>query len=482
MAVELGLTFDLSAWRKGVRNAAGIVKQGLGDKALTPFQRGVKKTLASVKKRFISFGKVVSTALKTALGPIATLFALAAILAGIKKMLTGSLQAFRDYSDSVTKLDASLRTLNGVNVEAAKQQVKELGEQLRLSMGIKAAETNAAFSTFITRGFDLRQARQLTLLAANYAKKSGKPITDVTKQIADAANGSVDAMKKLGVEINTTGNKVRDGESAVLALKAAYGDIGSELTNPSERLAAAWNDLAISLGERISPVIEPIIQGFSDFVTGLTQTEEGKQILDGIADALKTSVDWIGKAIQFTTNLVGIIMNGSKVIYHTIREVLLDLAADFNETMMKHPFMKFLMGKLGIDMESVRTAFREMADESAKASAEAMGAWEKSMEGAMGDKSVGIFGKLNSIREQGAAAREAAAASLAAEIAATKNEGFAGNPAQQAEAAKLEQKRAAAQKQLEGRANAYGDVRSGQQVSVSIVSRRPDRFRKARLA
>ena len=480
---ELGLKFNLSAWSRGIKQAAGTVKKALGPSVLTPFERGAKKAARTLKMVFAGAGRAIGAALKSAFAPLIAIFAVGAIFATIKKTLTGSLQAFRDYSDSVTTLTAALETLNGVSVEEIKQRVADLGNELRLALGITSAETNRAFSTFVTRGFDERQARQLTILAANYAKKSGKPIADVTKQIADAANGSVDAMKELGVEITTTGNRVNDGVSAVLALKAAYGDIGADLANPSERLAAAWNQLAITLGENISPILEPIIQGLSDFVTGLAQTEEGRKFVQDIADAFGSAVDFIGEAILRTTGFVEAVISGSKVVYHTLREVLLKLAADMNELIMKHPVLKFLAGKLGFDPGPMREAYREMAKESAKASAEAIGGWQQGRDAMSGQRSgTGILGRMDSIRQQGAAAREAATASLQREMAATQNEGFAGDPAKQAEALKMAQKQAAAQKQLAGRARAYGEVPDRDfKMSVTMVGRRNNPFSKRAL-
>ncbi len=497
---QVGLLFDLSSWKKGVRKAGSIVKKGVSSKLLSPFDKAVKKSVKGMKTLFSGLGKFIKGVLTSAFAPLLALFAVGAIISTIKNTLTGSLGAYREYSDSVTTLQAALQSVNETDVDGATESVKKLGEQLRLSMGITAAETNNAFANFITRGFDVSQARQLTILAANYAKKSGKPIADVQKQIADAANGEIGAIKELGIQINATGDKTKDAEAAVIALKGAYGDIGADLANPSERLAAAFNQLGVTLGEKISPILEPIIQGFSDFVTGLTQTEEGQKLLDGIANTLKTMVErtlWFIKAIS---NLVEMVKSSGSVIWNYLNKLFNDIMATLLEKLRELPGGDWLLEKMGFDPEHAADGFREGAAEFNKALGESMTDFSKAQDDFInGRADQGAAGYINRIREAGKEAREDAAKSLPEEIASTKNEGFAGDPAKEAEEKKKqeqekrreEEERKKWEKDQEERKKAldannkrvagYASANAGQQVSVQIKSTKPDRFRRSRV-
>jgi hypothetical protein len=489
----VGLQFDLSAWRKGVRDAGAIVRKGISATLLRPFDIAVRKTVRAMRATFAAAGNFIKGVLSSALAPLLGLLAVAKIIDSIKDALTGSLAAYRQYADSVTVLRAALNTLGArIDTDGAVASVKELGEQLRLAMGITGTEVNQAFAALLTRGFDMAQARQLTILAANYAKKSGKPIQDVARQIADAANGSVNAMKDLGVQIVATGDRVRDGEAAVIALKAAYGDIGSELANPSERLAAAWNMLAVSLGEKISPILEPIIQGFSDLVVGLTRTEQGQQVLQAIADALRDIVERISSAIVFVSNLVQMIKSGGSVIVALLKGYINEAMQFFLDQLRKLPGADWLLERMGLDGKKLSEALGENAKAAADQVRAATNEFARAQDSLLrGDSGAGFAGQFGALIDAGRRAREEAAASLQQEIGATAGLGFAGRPAQEIEAAKAARaqaaqeqaaarQREAAVRAMNTRVAGMADARAGQQVSVRIMSTRPDRFRKAR--
>lgn len=478
----VGLQLDLEPWRQGVRGAGALVRRGINGALLRPFDAAMKKSAMGLKGVFGGVSKFIKGALSSAFAPLIALFTVAKVLGAIKDVIVGSYEAFNDYSDSVVMLQSALRTLGkGVDVSAATEEVKGLGEQLRLAMGLTGTEVNKAFGTLVTRGFDMRQARQLTILAASYAKKSGKPIEEVTKKIADAANGSVDAMKDLGVQITATGDRVRDGEAAVLALKGAYGDIGSELADPSERLAAAWNMMAVSLGEKISPVIDPIVQGISDFVVGLTKTEEGQAMIQKVADAIRFVVEFIKQAIISVSNLVEMTKAGGGVIVGLLKAYINEVMRFWVDALRSLPGGDWLLEKMGLDGEGMSAAFREQSqaamDEVRAASSDfmrAQGEWLR------GESDTGIAGQFGALMEAGKREREAAAKALQDEIRGTAGETFAGRPAQEAQEAADAKRRDAAIKSMNSKVTGRAGVEEGQKVGLRIISARSDRWRKAR--
>jgi hypothetical protein len=482
----VGLRFDLSAWRKGVSDAATLVKKGLGGAVMKPFDTAIRKTGMALRSTFGSAGKFIKGVLTSAFAPLIALLAVGAIIRGIKEALTGSLAAYRDYSDSVTTLQSALRSMGeGVDVSGATAEVKKLGDQLRLTMGIAGAETNRVMADMLTRGFTGPQARQLTILAANFAKKTGKPLQDVARLIGDAANGSAEAIKGLGVQIAPTGNRVKDAEAAVLALKAAYGDIGADLANPSERLAAAWGQLAVSLGEKISPIIEPLVQGFADFVTGLTQTEEGEKMLTQIAETLKGIIDWTMYLARVTVNFVDVIKGTGSVIWAYLNKLFNDIMESLFTALRALPGGDWLLEQMGFSPEHAAEAFAEGSREAAKKLQDATGPLLQANENFWSGRDNAMIGGVKDVMDAGKRSREEAAASLSQEMAATRGMGFAGNPAMQQEAARA----AAAQGTTQGRGaqrtqrvRGTGSVQSGQRLDVRIVSARGDRFRKTRMA
>lgn len=480
---DVGLRFDLSAWRKGIRDAEKIVKDGLQGKPLKHFDRQVKNSTAGAKKEFGGLGGFISRTLLKAFAPLLGLLAIGAIFSKIKQAIGESLKAFRDYSDSVTQLRAALGTLGAdVNMDAAVGQVRELGNQLRMALGVTGAEVNRAFSDFITRGFDTRQARQLTILAANYAKKTGKPLADIAKKIADAANGSVDAIKDLGVQVSATGDKVRDSMAAVAALKGAFGEIGTDLANPSERLAAAWNALAVAFGERIAPILEPVIQGFADFVTGLTQTERGAVILDRIAQTLGTIVNWLFKAIETWVNWEELLFNFERVIWATMRKLAADLLKLVFDTISKLPGSDYIFEKLGFDPKTAGAGFAEAAAAAKKEMETAQERATKSLNGMFGGEGGNLTGGIREMMEAGKRAREEAARALREEMSATRDKTFAGRVAYDAEAAKKKQGAVNETAVSNQARRVAADAGPGTRVTLVVQPRGRDRLRKLRPA
>jgi hypothetical protein len=509
----VGLKFDLDPWRKGVASAATLVKKGLSDKTLGPFDKAVRRTVFTMRKTFAPVGKYIGGVLRTAFSPLTALLGAGGTIFLVKKALTESLAAYREYSDSVTTLRAAIESLGeGIDTAPLLADAKQLGDQLRLAMGIQGGETNRALATLLTRGFDPAQARQLAILAANYAKTTGKELKDVTKQIADAANGSVDAIKELGVEITVTGDRVADAEAAVIALKGAYGDIGADLANPSERLAAAWNELYVALGERISPILEPIIQGFADLVTGLTQTEEGREYLDQVAESLGKGIEMATKFTKGIISFTEMVIFGAKATVAAVLEAVLEIQGAINGLISSLPASGLIGEKLfGADFETISRNQKDMAKVLGEDMRANLAQFEEAQAAFMSGQgtSGSALRALDQIMQEGADTRNQSRRDLMAEMDATKGQGFAGLPAMeqqrqqeeaeeerqyQAQKARM-QKMAAdaqrqreqqvadrdgAQEQLNQQVRGRGNVSEGTRVSLTIQSTRPDRYRKAR--
>lgn len=478
---QVGLQFGLGAWRKGINNAASLVKRGLGTAVMTPFEKAVKKATDGARRRLQGMANFGKSVLSKVFSPVSGAIAGIASLAGAHRLLSKSLSAYRDHSDSVVMLQAALRTLGDVDVEKTTERVDALGRSIRAAMGISRDQTNKAFGDLVTRGFDETQARQLTIIAANFAKKTGQPIEQVARLIGEAANGSANAIKRLGVEIVPTGDAVKDAQAAVLALRDSYGDIGADLANPSERLAAAWNDLYVALGEKISPILEPIIEGISDLVSGLTQTEEGNRQLERMAHWLSVSVNFIGELIKRTGSFLKATWEGTKALVNFLLAGLAkigELGARVIETLS--------FGR--IDLSGFRATMKEMSSISFEQGKNAgVAAGDAFMKSVSLDGPDGDFFGLKDIQEAGRKLREESRAQLAEETAAM--EGFAGRRAQEADRrrreAELARQMQARQRATEAnnrRLSGMADASTGDRISVRLVGRRADRWRRARFA
>lgn len=475
--IGLGLRFNLADWRRGIGRAGDVVRKELGgEKTFNPFKKAAARAALSMKKSFDGPLSAIGGKLDALRGNFLAWIAAGAGIYGVARAIWSSAQAAYDHEDAVVRLRAALNTLGkSVNIEAAEKQVEVLGTKLQQALGIARTETVDTFANFVTRGFDTRQAQQLTILAANYARKTGKPLEDVQRKIADAANGNVDAIKELGVQVASTGNKVLDAQNAILALKAAYGETGAELTNPTDRLQAAIGDLQLALGERLLPLFSPLIDFTADFVNGLLKSEEGRVILDGIASSLRDGIEFAKGFAQGVSNFVEVAKSGVKILVAFVKLAAVDTIQRLVELWNSSPISKLVEKGLGV--EGLGAEFtKSLNDYSAKATAdirEASSTFMMSQNALLrGDNSAGVASTVQSLAEKGRAMREQATSELTGEIASTRNETFAGQVAKDTEREK-------AKKALEARAKSSGWDAEGSLVvdmRAQITTRGRDQF------
>jgi hypothetical protein len=443
----------------------------------TPFERAWQGTIGRMQRGFRRFTGWIGNMMRSALGPIVALLGVRALTNALRGAFTRALSAVRAYDDSLAMVRRSLETVGAVDVDGSTQRIADLGQHLRRTIGTAVTDTNEAFSQLLTRGFDDEQATRLTQLAANMAKATGRPIADVVRQISDAADGSVSGLRRLGVQIDATGDRAADGEQAMKMLWAQFGDVGNDLVNPSEQLAAAWDQVYLVLGEKIAPIIEPLIQHVADFVEGLASSEEGQRALEGVANAFGAVVEWVGMAMSRVTNFVGMVRSGGGVLVAFIKRTLNDLLAWVVETLVeKLPGGRRLMSALGFDPDTASAGFREFSEAAQRELDEGLNAFGASRDRWLKDERSSIGDWVSSIAEAGREAREDSLAELGRG---------------QEEARQMSFQREQMRQQQEERAATGGGRRSmtgmgspggGDRLSLRIVSTRADRFRRTRFA
>lgn len=494
MSAVVGLGVDLTAFREGMKNAGEAVRRSLNADTLKGLNNGiadaVKKVRASISGA--GGGKNDKDASKNPFAGLRGIIAglgLVALGHQFKQVISEALAEYRKFADSEAIVKSAIASLPEALSKAFNPAAfASFRENLRLALGVGGAELNTVFSDFITRGFDVGQARQLSLLAANYAAKTGKPIADVSRKIADAANGSVDAIKELGVQVANTGNLVADGEAAVLALKAAYGDIGTELVNPSQQLKANLQELYVTLGEKLSPVLEPLIQGVADFVAGLMKTAEGKEILDGIVESIKFGIDWMMQAAISAEGLFRTLKGAVVAFGNFLAGFVATVIQGAIAAVRAIPGASELFGLMGIDLGGAQDFSGRVGDLARQNMQAAIAEATKGLDIYLTGKGSAIEATTTSLVSGGRIAREAAQENVRREMAASKGETFAGSVAYQKEEQKaadaaakaeekarqereraLEKQRDAMEKRLEK--SATGRASMGDRTAITLVQR-----------
>lgn len=473
---NVGLNFDLSAWRNGIRRASNVVKTGLGPAVMRPFDRAWDATIGRMRRGFRAFTGGISNMMKSALGPVVAFLGVRAVANRLVGAFRRGMDAVRDYDDSLTVVRRSLQAMGVQDVDGATSAISKLAQHLRRTMGVAVTETNKAFSQLLTRGFDERQAERLTVLAANMAKQTGQPIEDIVRRIADAADGSVSGLRRLGVQIDATGDAATDGARAMDTLWAQFGGVGGELVNPSEQLAAAWEQVYLVLGQKLAPILEPLIQYVADFVEGLSNTEAGEAALERVVGAFKGVVEWVKMVIRRISNFVEVVRVAGDFIVGLWKSIFPRLLSIFMDFLGRIPGLNTIMRRLGFDPDSISSYFGGVADAGAEQMSGAMDKFGDVTRQWLNDERGGIAAWVDDVADAGRKAREKSLKELARGQEEARDMSFLREQQrQQMEEARSQQGRGAT---FSGR----GDLDTGRQVAVRIISTRPDRFRRARFA
>jgi hypothetical protein len=502
-APSAALRLDLNPWKQGLNKASALVKSTLdGPKALSSLDKAGTSLGGKLGKIFGGLGGSLSGALGGVLGPLAAIGTVAGGLILVKNVLIDSVTAARNYNDSLVELRSALQfaelaqsnftgVINPAEIANQERSVIQLGNTIRTALGFSAADVNRSYATFLTRQFKGPQAEQLTILAANFAQKTGKPLQDIVKKIADAANGEVGALKELGLEIDATGNKALDAENALKVLLAAGSGLGNDLVNPSQEFSAALQNISLLIGQEILPLIDPLIQGTADFLNGLTQTEEGRAAIEGIGTAVGFVIDSLFTVSSIIGKVIDLAVANFNQLESTVRLIANKLLEIIIQTLRDIPFFDDVLAAAGFDPETLQKSFADSAktafSDFEKASKESNYALVNLFKGE-NTSAAGNF--IERTTEAGKGLRESARQDLidrqgsanAADLVggAARQDTEAKEKAQQEQAAQKAQQKAdqSAQKQA-GRFSGSANVEPGSKVSVTVVSNRRDPFRRA---
>lgn len=71
--------------------------------------------------------------------------------------------------------------------------------------------------------------------------------------------------------------------------------------------------MLVTLGEKLLPIVDPLITGFRQFVIGLKGTEEGKQFMDDLTASVQGGAIWVGNLINNILNFGSMAMSAFRV-------------------------------------------------------------------------------------------------------------------------------------------------------------------------
>ena len=230
-----------------------------------------------------------------------------------------AISAASDYQEVLGKF----KVVYGANSEAVKKwsesYAKSVGVSKRASMEFLASSQDL----FVPLGFAAEKAeemsKQVLKLGVDLGSFNNKKPADVIRDIQAALTGSGEVMKKYGVllsekiikeemsnNIEIKSLKITEDKKKAMArlaiimrgTTAAQGDAirtAGSWANLLKRLGATVENLSVSLGNKLLPVLTPLLAKFEKFVAdnGPDIAETFGKIVESVASVTLAIGDWI---------------------------------------------------------------------------------------------------------------------------------------------------------------------------------------------
>lgn len=226
---------------------------------------------------------------------------------------TAGITEAAEFEKATTRLANSLALSGNFSQEAQKDIEDYIGTMEQLS-GIDDAVIagNLAMLSSLTR-LDTEGLKRAQSAAVDLSAALGIDLNTATSLIGKAANGNVAAFGRYGIQLEKTGNNVRDFENALSTLENRFGGAASgAMKTFSGALLGAQNNIGNffqALGQTVAqnPVVVAAIAEVSKIFGELTNAatkggpaikEAVAQILIGVIEFAKTSVQALDVVVR----------------------------------------------------------------------------------------------------------------------------------------------------------------------------------------
>ena len=194
---------------------------------------------------------------------------------------------------------------------------------------IDTVEIGRAFNRLAISGIEptREQLASITKAVTAYAKTTGEDATAAMKQFTEGiGTGSVDALKKFGIELKSSGDLTKDQKAAIDALTDKFADFDIELSNNTERLDAlsnSWGTFIATVWGKISSgkgivgtVLDGITSALDDATAGIvSMTSETFSLDNAMKTAELTGIGWT-KTLLEIGNALGFVEDGIVAFYN----------------------------------------------------------------------------------------------------------------------------------------------------------------------
>lgn len=177
----------------------------------------------------------------------------------------------------------------------AMQAMSAMASNVQKVFHVDDEEMLDAYEKLVTAGMDANQAMKSSTLVVDLAAKKNLSLAKAAEVVGKVFNGETRALQRLGIFLTSTGTKAGDAAKGLAHLRQLTRGAAMEqgrLKNPFEAMKISLGDIFETIGLKLLPKIEPIIQKAVDFVSEFQNTERFEQIVEGLTSMVKGVFEW----------------------------------------------------------------------------------------------------------------------------------------------------------------------------------------------
>jgi hypothetical protein len=319
----------------------------------------LKKKLGQGEKEVKGFGDKLGEFGKKAAVAFTVAAAAAAAYAG--KLLVDGVKAAIEDEKANAKLAATLKNVTG----ATNNQIDSVLAYTRateLATGVTEDELRPSLNRLAIATGDVKKATDLQKIALDVAAGSGKGLEAVSQALAKAYEGNTASLGRLGIGLSSAKLSTMSFEEITKSLSETFkgqADVAANtLQGRMDRLRLAFEDVRDTVGEKLLPIIEKIVNFFLNdagpAVDGIRRKFEpltkalkdnkdeftaiwnflNKYIVPILTGALKGAVNGIVTTFTTLVNIVGKAVNFFQDLYAAYKK--------FVDFIKNNPLSKFL--------------------------------------------------------------------------------------------------------------------------------------------
>ncbi len=319
---------------------SGVVITIAGDPAdFKKAAEDVKKIFGQIEDDGKKTSSVLDNAFSSFLGNLAANVATGAFNL-LKDGFATAIQSIGDFSKEAQEGEAASLKLNlalaqtGKFSETTAQSMDDFANTLKATTGIEdeAIKKNAALIQSYGN-LDEQGLKRATTAAADLSAAIGVDFDTASAILGKAAQGNVEALKKYGLQVEDTGDKTRDFQTALAQIEQRFGGsaavLNDNLAGAQNRAKQGFDDIGKAIGEAINetPGLKGAFQGVADVFDTvkklIVENEDAiKSLVANGIDIFISSIGIAGDSAQFFLDALSV----GNIVINELENTILKIA------------------------------------------------------------------------------------------------------------------------------------------------------------